>query len=188
MKFSQRIITLVIFLQFLTNGYSQLQIQPSAGKAFHMGKSGYTALRYSVAINNIFYDRIGFYFSYENRTANMPFDNHTYTDAEFYSRDLLGINYKIKPELTIYGGLGAFQNGIFSHQFQSKGGGIPWIVKPVGIRKEIGLQYNHVQSGLSLSMGYSFSVGITGNIGFCIPLYKNFMTVHQVITEDPRSF
>jgi hypothetical protein len=113
----------------------------------------------------------------------MPFDNNSYTEAEFYQKDLLGINVKIVPALTFYGGMGAFQNGIFSNQFNAKGSGIPWIVKPVGLRKEIGLQYNHINTGMSVSIGYSFSVGFTGNIGFQIPLHKNYMTLHQVITE-----
>ena len=181
------ILCLIAFL-WMSSASAQLQLQPSVGKVFHMRGSGLTASRYSLAINNVFYDRIGFYYSFENRGMNMPFDNHTYTEAQSYKKDLLGINVKIIPCLTFYGAMGAFQNGIFSNQFQSKGGGIPWIVKPVGLRKEIGLQYNHSNSGLSLAIGYSYSIGFTGNIGFQIPLHKNFMTIHQAIIDDPRSF
>ena len=181
------ILCLIAFL-WMSSSNAQLQLQPSVGKVFHMNGSGLTASRYSLAINNVFYDRIGFYYSFENRGMNMPFDNHTYTEAQSYKKDLLGINVKIIPCLTFYGALGAFQNGIFSNQFNSKGSGIPWIVKPVGLRKEIGLQYNHSNSGLSLAIGYSQSIGFTGNIGFQIPLHKNFMTIHQAIMDDPRGF
>ena len=181
------ILCLIAFL-WMSSSNAQLQLQPSVGKVFHMKGSGLTASRYTLAINNVFYDRIGFYYSFENRGKNMPFDNHTYTEAQSYKKDLLGINVKIIPCLTFYGALGAFQNGIFSNQFNSKGSGIPWIVKPVGLRKEIGLQYNHSNSGLSLAIGYSQSIGFTGNIGFQIPLHKNFMTIHQAIMDDPRGF
>lgn len=181
------IISLLAFL-WISSSSAQLQLQPSMGKVFYMRGSGNTASRYSLAINNVFYDRIGFYYSFENRGMNMPFDNHTYTEAQSYKRDLLGINVKIIPCLTFYGAMGAFQQGIFSNQFNSKGSGVPWLVKPVGLRKEIGIQYNHSNSGLSLAMGYSYSVGFTGNIGFQIPLHKNYMTIHQAIIDDAREF
>ena len=188
MKLQKTLFTILIALLWMSTSNAQLQLQPSMGKVFHMKGSGLTASRYSLAINNVFYNRIGFYYSFENRGMNMPFDNHTYTEAQSYKKDLLGVNVKIVPCLTFYGAMGAFQNGIFSNQFNSKGSGIPWIVKPVGLRKEIGLQYNHSNSGLSLAIGYSYSIGFTGNIGFQIPLHKNFMTIHQAIIDDPRNF
>lgn len=183
MKLHKTLFTILIMLLWMSTSKAQLQIQPSVGKVFHTKGEGLTAARYSLAINNVFYDRIGFYYSYENRGAIMPFDNNTYTEAQSYKKDLLGVNVKIVPSLTFYGAMGAFQNGIFSNQFNSKGSGIPWIVKPVGLRKEIGLQYNHINSGLSLGVGFSSNIGFTGNIGFQIPLHKNYPTLHQVITK-----
>ena len=183
MKLHKTLFTILIMLLWMSTSKAQLQLQPSFGKVFHTKGEGLTAARYSLAINNVFYDRIGFYYSYENRGAIMPFDNNTYTEAQSYKKDLLGVNVKIVPSLTFYGAMGAFQNGIFSNQFNSKGSGIPWIVKPVGLRKEIGLQYNHINSGLSLGVGFSSNIGFTGNIGFQIPLHKNYPTLHQVIAE-----
>jgi hypothetical protein len=188
MKLQKTLFTILIALLWMSTTNAQLQLQPSIGKVFHTKGSGLTATRYSLAINNVFYDRIGFYYSYENRGAIMPFDNNTYTEDQSYKKDLLGVNVKIIPSLTFYGAMGAFENGIFSNQFNSKGSGIPWIVKPVGLRKEIGLQYNHINTGMSVSIGYSFSIGFTGNIGFQIPLHKNYMTIHQAIIDDPRNF
>ena len=188
MKLQKTLFLTLISFFWIQSSNAQLQLQPSFGKVFHTKGEGLTAARYSLAINNVFYDRIGFYYSFENRGAIMPFDNNSYAESQSYKKDLLGVNVKIVPSLTFYGAMGAFQNGIFSNQFQSKGGGIPWIVKPVGLRKEIGLQYNHVNSGLSVGMGYSFSIGFTGNIGFQIPLHKNYMTIHQAIIGDPRGF
>ena len=183
MKLQKTLFTILITLLWISTSNAQLQLQPSVGKVFHTKGEGLTAARYSLAINNVFYDRIGFYYSYENRGAIMPFDNNTYTEAQSYKKDLLGDTVKIVPSLTFYGAMGAFQNGIFSNQFNSKGSGIPWIVKPVGLRKEMGLQYNHINTGMSVSIGYSFSVGFTGNIGFQIPLHKNYPTLQQVITK-----
>ena len=183
MNLQKTLFTLLIMLLWMSTSTAQLQLQPSMGKVFHTKGAGLTASRYSLAVNNVLYDRIGFYYSYENRGAIMPFDNNSYTEAESYQKDLLGINVKIVPALTFYGGMGAFENGIFSNQFNAKGSGIPWIVKPVGLRKEMGLQYNHINSGLSLGVGFSNSIGFTGNIGFQIPLHKNYMTLHQVIIQ-----
>ena len=183
MKLHKTLFTILIMLLWMSTSKAQLQLQPSFGKVFHTKGEGLTAARYSLAINNVFYDRIGFYYSYENRGAIMPFDNNSYTESQSYKKDLLGINVKLIPCLTIYGAMGAFQDGIFSNQFNAKGSGIPWIVKPVGLRKEIGLQYNHINSGLSLGVGFSSNIGFTGNIGFQIPLHKNYPTLHQVITE-----
>ena len=183
MKLQKTLFTILITLRWMSNSNAQLQLQPSVGKVFHTKGEGLTAARYSLAINKVFYDRLGFHDSFENRGAIMPFDNNTYTEAQSYKKDLLGVNVKIVPSLTFYGAMGAFQNGIFSNQFNSKGSGIPWIVKPVGLRNEVGLQYNHINTGMSVSIGYSFSVGFTGNIGFQIPLQKNYPTLHQVITE-----
>lgn len=179
MKLQKTLLLTLISFFWIQSSNAQLQLQPSFGKVFHIRGEGLTAARYSLAINNVLYDRIGFYYTFENRGAIMPFDNHSYTEVEFYQKDLLGINVKIIPNLTFYGAMGAFQQGIFSNQFNSKGS----VVKPVGLRKEVGLQYNHINTGMSVSIGYSFSVAFTGNIGFQIPLHKNYATLHQVITE-----
>ena len=183
MKLQKTLFTILIMLLWMSTSKAQLQLQPSFGKVFHTKGEGLTAARYSLAVNNVLYDRIGFYYTFENRGAIMPFDNNSYAESQSYKKDLLGINVKLIPCLTIYGAMGAFQDGIFSNQFNAKGSGIPWIVKPVGLRKEIGLQYNHINSGLSLGVGFSSNIGFTGNIGFQIPLHKNYPTLHQVITE-----
>ena len=183
MKLQKTLFLTLISFFWIQSSNAQLQLQPSFGKVFHTKGEGLTAARYSLAVNNVLYDRIGFYYTFENRGAIMPFDNNSYAESQSYKKDLLGVNVKLIPCLTIYGALGAFQDGIFSNQFNAKGSGIPWIVKPVGLRKEIGLQYNHINSGLSLGVGFSSNIGFTGNIGFQIPLHKNYPTLHQVITE-----
>jgi hypothetical protein len=77
-----------------------------------------------------------------------------------------------------------FMDGILKGQLQSKGGGIPYIIKPVGLRKEIGVTYHPKDLPIQLSAGYSLNIGFTGNLGWSIPLQSNGITVHQAITAD----
>jgi hypothetical protein len=113
----------------------------------------------------------------------MFFENTPYSKNE-YRRDVAGVSCKVHPNFTVYGGVGLFMDGILKGQLQSKGGGIPWVIKPVGLRKEIGVTYQPKNVPLQISAGYSLSVGFTSNLGWNIPLYPERMTVHQALVEE----
>jgi hypothetical protein len=80
--------------------------------------------------------------------------------------------------------VGMFMDGILKDQFKENGGGVPYIIKPVGLRKEIGVTYHPKDLPIQLLAGYSLSVGFTSNLGWRIPLQPDRITVHQAITAD----
>lgn len=176
------IILLFMIFSLHNSCSAQPSITPMVGKAF-ADKNGASAIRLGVGLQEIYKKRWGFYYTYEYRSDVMFFENTTYGKDE-YHRDLVGITCKIHPNFSIYGGVGFFVDGILDGQLQSKGGGIPWVIKPQGLRKEMGINYKPNNLPLQISAGYSLSVGFTGNLGWNIPLYPERMTVHQAIIEN----
>ena len=173
-----------IILLFIANlpANSQTAITPTVGKAF-ADKNGSSAIRMGLGFNQLYKNRWGLYYTYEYRSNVMFFENTPYNKNE-YRRDLMGITCKVHPNFTVYGGVGMFMDGILKGQLQSKGGGIPWFIKPVSLRKEIGVTYHPKDLPIQLSAGYSLNIGFTGNLGWSIPLQSNGITVHQAITAD----
>jgi len=176
---------IMLLLLFACNAYNsaaQPAIKPTVGKAF-ADKNGASAIRMGVGFNQLVKDRWGFYYTYEYRSNVMFFENTTYGKNE-YRRDLMGMTCKVHPNFTVYGGVGMFMDGIFNGQFESKGGGIPYIIKPQGLRKEIGVTFHPSDLPIQLSVGYSLSVGFTANLGWNIPLKSNHLTLHQAIVGE----
>lgn len=173
-----------IILLFIANlpANSQPALTPQVGKAF-ADKNGASAIRMGLGLNELYKDRWGLYYTYEYRSNVMFFENTTYNKNE-YQRDLMGITCKVHPNFTVYGGLGMFMDGLLKGQFQSKGGGVPFVIKPVGLRKEIGVTYHPKDLPIQLSAGYSLSIGFTANVGWRIPLQYEGITVHQAITTE----
>lgn len=182
-KLAKSLIMLLLLLACnVYDSAAQPAITPTVGKAF-ADKNGASAIRLGLGFNQLYKNRLGLYYTYEYRSNVMFFENTPYNKNE-YGRDLMGITCKVHPNFTVYGGVGMFMDGILKGQLQSKGGGIPWFVKPVSLRKEIGVTYHSQDLPIQLSAGYSLSVGFTGNLGWRIPLQTNSMTVHQAITAD----
>ncbi|NBU04357.1 MAG: hypothetical protein EBT60_08700 [Bacteroidetes bacterium] len=178
----KKILCILLLVSACAKAISQPAVTPMVGKAF-ADKNGASAIRMGVGFNQVFKDRWGFYYTYEYRSSVMFFENTAYSKNE-YRRDLMGINCKVHPNFTVYGGVGMFMDGVLQGQFQSKGGGLPYIIKPLGLRKELGITYQPSDIPLQISAGYSLSIGFTGNIGWRIPLEPNRMTVHQALTEE----
>ena len=173
-----------IILLFIANlpANSQPAITPCVGKAF-ADKNGASAIRMGLGFNQLYKNRWGLYYTYEYRSNVMFFENTPYNKNE-YGRDLMGITCKVHPNFTVYGGVGMFMDGLLKGQFQGKGDGVPFVIKPVGLRKEIGVTYQPKDLPIQLSAGYSLNIGFTGNLGWSIPLQSNGITVHQAITAD----
>jgi hypothetical protein len=178
----KKILCILLLVSACAKAISQPAITPTVGKAF-ADKNGASAIRMGVGFNQVFKDRWGLYYTYEYRSSVMFFENTPYGKNE-YRRDVMGITCKIHPNFTVYGGVGMFMDGILKDQFKEKGGGVPYIIKPVSLRKEIGINYHTKDIPLQISAGYSLIIGFTGNIGWRIPLQPNRMTVHQAITAD----
>ena len=64
MKLQKTLFTILITLLWISTSNAQLQLQPSVGKVFHTRGEGLTAARYSLTVNNVLYDRIGFYYTF----------------------------------------------------------------------------------------------------------------------------
>lgn len=153
---------------------AQIEVQAFVGKA-HSDVNHLPALRYGVGVNNVLWDRVGFYYSYEFRRPDMPFENGTYTDS--YTRDIAGGIIKINPNLSVYGGVGAFQpSGLLAKDFDFS-----------LLRKEIGLQYgtNNVlhNTNVFVQVGYSFTIRLTTNVGIKIPLTYEKRTLSEVLYD-----
>ena len=161
---------------------SQPALTPMVGKAF-ADKNGASAIRMGVGLNNVYRDRWGIYYTYECRSNIMFFENTAYGKNE-YRRDAVGISCKVHPNFLVYGGVGLFMDGILKGQLKSKGIGIPWVIIPSGIRKEIGVTYQPNDLPIQISAGYSMSIGFTSNLSWRIPLKPDRMTLHQAITQD----
>jgi len=82
----------------------------------------------------------------------MFFENTPYAHNE-YRRDLMGVTAQINPNFSVYGGVGMFVDGLLKGQFQGKGGGVPYIIKPTGLRKEIGVTYHPNDLPIQISAG-----------------------------------
>lgn len=151
---------------------AQIEVQAFVGKA-HSDRRQLPALRYGIGLNNVLFDRVGFYYTYEFRRPNMPFETTTYPDN--YTRDLMGVNVKIDPNFSVYGGLGMFEQGLAKKLTFD------------GLRKEIGVQYstNNVlyNTNMFVQVGYSFDIRLTTNFGVKIPLTYEKRTLSEVIYE-----
>jgi hypothetical protein len=174
--------TLLLIFSVSLPANSQPALTPMVGKAF-ADNNGASAIRMGMGLNNVYRDRWGFYYTYEYRSNIMFFENTAYGKNE-YRRDVAGISCKVHPNFMVYGGVGLFMDGILKGQLQSKGGGTPFIIKPVGLRKEIGVTYHPKDLPIQLSAGYSLSVGFTGNLGWSIPLEADLITVHQALLQN----
>jgi hypothetical protein len=164
------VFSLLLCFGAMNQASAQIEVQAFVGKA-HSDRNRLPALRYGVGLNNVLWNRVGFYYTYELRRPEMPFENGTYTDS--YTRDVLGGTIKIDPNFSVYGGLGMFQQG-FTQDFKFK-----------GIRKEVGVQYstNNVlyNTNMFVQVGYSFSMRFTTNFGVKIPLTYEKRTLSEVI-------
>jgi hypothetical protein len=174
--------TLLLIFSVSLPANSQPALTPMVGKAF-ADKNGASAIRMGMGLNNVYRDRWGIYYTYEYRSNIMFFENTTYGKNE-YRRDVVGISCKVHPNFMVYGGVGLFMDGILKGQLQSKGSGIPWVINPSGIRKEIGVTCQPNDLPIQISAGYSMSIGFTSNLSWRIPLKPDRMTVHQAITQD----
>jgi hypothetical protein len=174
--------TLLLIFSVSLPANSQPALTPMIGKAF-ADKNGASAIRMGMGLNNVYRDRWGIYYTYEYRSNIMFFENTTYGKNE-YRRDVVGISCKVHPNFMVYGGVGLFMDGILKGQLQSKGSGIPWVINPSGIRKEIGVTYQPNDLPIQISAGYSMSIGFISNLSWRIPLKPDRMTVHQAITQD----
>jgi len=143
--------TLLLIFSVSLPANSQPAFTPMVGKAF-ADNNGASAIRMGMGLNNVYRDRWGFYYTYEYRSNIMFFENTAYGKNE-YRRDVAGISCKVHPNFTVYGGVGMFMDGILKGQLQSKGGGTPFIIKPVGLRKEIGVTYHPKDLPIQLSAG-----------------------------------
>lgn len=166
------LFSLLLCFGAMKQATAQIEVQAFVGKA-HSDVNQLPALRYGVGLNNVLWDRVGFYYTYEFRRPDMPFENSTYTDS--YTRDVLGGTIKIDPNFSVYGGLGMFQQGLVDN-FTFK-----------GLRKEVGVQYstNNVlyNTNMFVQVGYSFSMRFTTNFGVKIPLTYEKRTLSDVIYD-----
>ena len=167
-----RIFLLLMLLGFTITkqANAQIEMQAFVGKA-HSDASKMPALRFGVGLNNILWDRVGLYYTYEFRRPDMPFETSTYSGN--YTRDILGGIVKINPVLSVYGGLGLSQKGITDNlTFQ-------------GLRNEVGLQFstNNILYNINVfaQVGYSFSMRLTTNFGVKIPLTYEKRTLSEVL-------
>ena len=174
--------TLLLIFSVSLPANSQPALTPMVGKAF-ADNNGASAIRMGMGLNNVYRDRWGVYYTYEYRSNIMFFENTAYGKNE-YRRDVAGISCKVHPNFMVYGGVGLFMDGILKGQLQSKGGGIPWVIKSVGLRKEIGVTFHPQDLPIQLSAGYSLSIGFTGNLGWSIPLETDLITVHQALVHS----
>lgn len=149
---------------------AQIEVQAFVGKA-HSDSRQRPALRFGMGVNNLLFDRLGLYYTYEFRRPEMPFETGTYTDI--YTRDLLGGTIKIDPNFSLYGGLGAFEKGLFKNFNKSN------------LRKEIGIQFstNNVlyNTNVFVQVGYSSDIRLTTNFGIKIPLTYERLTLDQAL-------
>ncbi len=164
------LFSLLLCFGAMKQATAQIEVQAFVGKA-HPDVNQMPALRYGVGLNNVLWDRVGFYYTYEFRRPEMPFENQTYSDK--YTRDIMGGIIKINANVSVYGGLGMFKKGL-TDEFVSK-----------GLRKEIGVQYgtNNVlyNTNMFMQLGYSFSMRFTTNIGVKIPLTYEKRTLSDVL-------
>ena len=152
------LILSLAFVLFLNTAKAQTEIQPLFGIGHHNNEN-FDFKRYGVAFNNVikangnhFLESLGVYYILENaKNVNFTEDKST-----TYTRDIVGIRYKLNPKFTLFTGVGLFQKGIFSSGSR--------------LRKEFGIAYT--QSHFSLELGMSGWVGPTANIGYVIPFKK----------------
>lgn len=149
---------------------AQIEVQAFVGKA-HSDSRQRPALRFGMGVNNLLFDRLGLYYTYEFRRPEMPFETGTYTDI--YTRDLIGGTIKIDPNFSLYGGLGAFEKGLFKN------------FNKTNLRKEIGIQFstNNVlyNTNVFVQVGYSSDIRLTTNFGIKIPLTYERLTLDQAL-------
>jgi hypothetical protein len=181
-SFKSIILTVFMVCSASQMTWAQPAITPMVGKAF-ADKNGASAVRLGLGLQQVYRDRWGIYYSYEYRSNVMFFENTPYSKNE-YRRDVAGVTCKVHPNFTMYGGVGLFMDGFLKGQLQNQGAGIPWVIKPEGLRKEIGVTYQPNNMPMQISAGYSWTIGFTSNFGWCIPLRPDRMTVHQSITQD----
>ena len=169
MKIKFQILTIISFLIFLNSVKSQsgllhtnkifseeskTEISPLLGLG-NFPKGNFTFIRYGVAINNVlasnsneFLKKLGFYYIIEHANNS----NYIENNSSDYTRDVLGLRFKLDNHFTVFAGAGMFKNGIFSGSNTK--------------RKEIGLAYelNHFLFEVAISGGIK-----SANIGYVIP-------------------
>lgn len=164
------LFSLLMCFSAMKQAKAQIEVQAFVGKA-HSDSRQRPALRFGMGVNNLLFDRLGLYYTYEFRRPEMPFETGTYTDI--YTRDLIGGTIKIDPNFSLYGGLGAFEKGLFKNFNKSN------------LRKEIGIQFstNNVlyNTNVFVQVGYSSDIRLTTNFGIKIPLTYERLTLDQAL-------
>ncbi len=168
------LFSLLLCFGAMKQATAQIEVQAFVGKA-HSDVNQLPALRYGVGLNNVLWDRVGFYYTYELRRPNMPFENQSYSDK--YTRDIMGGIIKINPNLSVYGGIGAIQTGgLFSKDLDFS-----------LLRKEVGVQYgtNNIlhNTNVFVQVGYSFTIRLTTNVGIKIPLTYEKRSLSEVLYD-----
>lgn len=154
-KFSHVIVFLMAILSFQT-AKSQVQIVPKLGYVFQH-REEFGAPRISLAANNVFKQRVGFYYSIEYR-GGIQFQEDQTT---YYFRDILGGTIRFNESFSVYGGVGMFRKGwLFGDRVDGR------------LRKELGINYQLQKYKINIDLGYSYWVGPTANIGYIIPIER----------------
>jgi hypothetical protein len=166
------LFSLLLCFGAIKQATAQIEVQAFVGKA-HSDRNHLPALRYGVGLNNVLWDRVGFYYTYELRRTNMPFENQSYSDK--YTRDIMGGIIKINPNFSVYGGLGMFKEGLTDK------------LSVKGLRKEIGVQYgtNNIlyNTNIFVQLGYSSSMRFTTNFGVKIPLTYEKSSLSEILYD-----
>lgn len=112
----------------------------------YLPKSSIQALRVSVAFNNLVFDRFGAYTALETNSGNNYFTH------------VIGLTGSINHFSYVYAGVDFFSDRGFLNNVGFK-----------DVRKDMGIGFYPVKWATA-KLGYSFSVGIYGEVGVRIPL------------------
>lgn len=163
-----KIIFVVILYLFSAPVFSQIYIDPGFGAVFK-DNTGNLSPRFNIGAHNLLFKRFGVYGTIE--VVRVP-------DQKFISetdeRDIVGGIIRVNDILSIYGGAGVFSNGIFANNFNLK-----------VVRKEAGISVNIPKAKLNIDLGYSTSSGLSGNIGYVIPLSKSKVVKDNQTNRNP---
>ena len=145
---------------------AQIYIDPGIGAIL---KSP-TSPRLNMGIHRIFKDRIGIVGTLEFGRSQ---GGSVFKSDE---RILMGPIYRLSPVFSVYASVGLISNGLFRDGF-----------KPLGTRKEIGLDINIPNTNLNLDIGFSAGAGPSFNLGYVIMtdwreryMRRNFNPIHRV--------
>jgi hypothetical protein len=136
----------------------ELKAQPfiDPGIGFLYGKPG-SAIRLNAGINNILLHRFGAYATIEY--ALTP-------ESKFPVRDIFGGSLRLTQNISVFGGVGVFKNGILSRQYFKSA------------RKEIGISKRFPALNIDVDFGYSFTTGQSINVGYIIPVRSAYFKPH----------